>query len=1581
MNTEPMPRCPQCGETLPPDAPDGLCPKCVMAMNLKTDTVFTDEAPAAQPPLPPEQITPLFPQLEILECLGRGGMGVVYKARQKTLNRFVALKLLAPERARDTEFAERFTREAQALAALNHPNIVTIYDFGQAGGFYFLLMEFVDGMNLRQLLRARKLKPEEALAIVPPLCDALQFAHDRGIVHRDIKPENLLLDKAGRVKVADFGIAKMLGTIGGAGAAGESAAQENATRNAIGTPGYSAPEQKSDPQHVDNRADIYSLGVVFYEMLTGELPGKQIAPPSTKVQIDVRLDEIVLRALEKKPELRYQQVSVLKTQVETVASNSGRGSVQSDRVPSEVEKPAYNPWESTSIAAGTIFFVMMFLFALEWTRPFRVPLIAMSVLGMGICVLSIAGFWPFPSPLFPEPNFSSRNLRRKKVSAKGSPGSSRCEEAQTQESETGNPKSEMPSRFSREAIIGAILSVLGLIALLQILVARLESPAPGDFSALSIAFALLGQRYVGTIVPFVAPLFGWIAVWRIRRSAGTLYGLWLAVFSGLLFPLLALDTLMVDIWANLLVSKPWLVVFLSAASVGLVDFLIIRRVWRAVNQPLPPDLGSSRREEVQSAKSKSQGIHPKARTWAVQHRAAMWVLIASAFGWGALLFCAFGLPKFVDAWAQSDEKLSPLIQFFVTVGTYKKAGLLLIPLLLLTTIASLTWWIWITGKMRAGNGAGRASEANRQCGETSSSKSESRNPKSETEPQFSRMAIWSAVGLFVAGILGILLQLVLHRHDNLVLLLCATALTGALVLGWIERRSRFGKRLVVVTVGVLVAMAITVVILDKVADPARYREAMKIREDQVKRQMQIEAGIKLARYLPQLRGTNADARSIAISSISNLGPLAEPAIPDLIQVLNCDDRLVRLMAADTLGKLEPRERPEVTEALTRSQTDPDQSVRFNAALALLKQNPVTTTPLPVFMEVLTNRPPDDVYEIWPIRQREAVAALGKMGFRAVVALPLLRTLTPDSNVQAAIEQIEKAAKASGQPEAVSPSAPNPPLPDSVRAVALFNEIENFGHEFDAALTGTNLATAQTAVRRLENLLTNFNAVVQGSDYSFPAPLLDDVAKVRQALAAGDWKQARQAGAHNEEFARAFRQIARRMAELAAKNQPTASGRARSPQFGPASEAVLKSPSVTPDDQTAELLDLDTGAWATNATFGANDRETHAWIRSNRLDVLGFVEKGQIGVLCMDMVVVPAVSNGWDQATAQNVMTNRHLNQGEPNKITAISPLTDETDVWYFLTREGSRGVLQILGQSENPRGVKVRYKLVENLVTTTNSVRLPPTSASNFSFGPVLERELNGSGEQSGFCGLDFESSQVLITTATDVSSDDLRKKWITDKGVDLLAVKKGGNKWGLGTLQGKFAPLPESQWESASVDELRRTLAEATMTEYEGWRFQPFRGDGEMPLTFVIQSDKGAIGLLQITSFNETPPGVKVRYKLVQGRSVSSPQDEVVRIQVADMPFTEVVKHLAAQMRVNYEVDSSVLAEQEHAPLVTVDWENLTARQALTALLESRNLELIPNAQTGVARIGRKTAVTPARDAGSPIAQPKQRMQKTTNK
>ncbi|MCB1066181.1 MAG: serine/threonine protein kinase [Verrucomicrobiae bacterium] len=276
-------------------------------------------------PEPPsiENVQAAFPQFEILEIIGLGGMGVVYKARQTSLNRLVALKLLATHREKQKGFGERFSREAQALAALNHPNIVTVHDFGQAGGFFYLLMEYVDGVNLRQAIKAERFTPEQALAIVPPICEALQFAHDRGIVHRDIKPENLLLDKQGRVKVADFGIARILNLdeADPVGATASDSVDLGLTAGtALGTPNYMAPEQADHPEQVDHRADIYSLGVVFYEMLTGEPPAGRLTPPSTRVKMDVRLDEVVLRALADSPELRWQSAADLRTQVETIVS-------------------------------------------------------------------------------------------------------------------------------------------------------------------------------------------------------------------------------------------------------------------------------------------------------------------------------------------------------------------------------------------------------------------------------------------------------------------------------------------------------------------------------------------------------------------------------------------------------------------------------------------------------------------------------------------------------------------------------------------------------------------------------------------------------------------------------------------------------------------------------------------------------------------------------------------------------------------------------------------------------------------------------------------------------------------------------------------------------------------------------------------------------------------------------------------------------------------------------------------------------------------------------------------------------------
>ncbi len=316
-------RCPQCGGALAADAPEGLCPRCLLKEGVRS-TLAADapEGSAASrvgfvPPEPAE-IAEHFPQLEVMGLLGRGGMGVVYKARQPGLDRFVALKILPPDIGADPTFAERFAREARSLARLNHPNIVAVYDFGLAGGFFYFLMEYVDGVSLRQMEQTQRVSPKQALAIVPQICDALQYAHDEGIVHRDIKPENILIDTKGRVKIADFGLAKLL-------ARGPTDYTLTLTQQTMGTIHYMAPEQMERPGEVDHRADIYSLGVVFYEMLTGELPLGSFAPPSRKVRVDVRLDEVVLRAMAREPELRYQRASEVRSDVDSIASGLPTG--------------------------------------------------------------------------------------------------------------------------------------------------------------------------------------------------------------------------------------------------------------------------------------------------------------------------------------------------------------------------------------------------------------------------------------------------------------------------------------------------------------------------------------------------------------------------------------------------------------------------------------------------------------------------------------------------------------------------------------------------------------------------------------------------------------------------------------------------------------------------------------------------------------------------------------------------------------------------------------------------------------------------------------------------------------------------------------------------------------------------------------------------------------------------------------------------------------------------------------------------------------------------------------------------------
>lgn len=331
--------CTRCGTEIllkSGDPPPGVSPACPACGNSIDPAQVPTRNYSSPPPLDAEGHaddllrpgTRLGPY-EILGVIARGGMGTVYRGIQKSLDRVVAIKVLPSELARNPKFVERFHREAKALAELSHPNIVAIFDRGIEGDHCYFVMEYVDGVSLRSLMKRAPLDPRRAFEIIPQICEALEYAHSMGIVHRDIKPENILVDRRNQVKIADFGLARIV--------RGDTPDPSALTMTSMlmGSLNYMAPEQRENPKQVDHRADIFSLGVVLYEMLTGELPLGRFDPPSKKVSVDVRLDEVVLRALEKQPERRYQRASEMKQHVTRIAA-SEMPHVQEDR-----QQPGY----------------------------------------------------------------------------------------------------------------------------------------------------------------------------------------------------------------------------------------------------------------------------------------------------------------------------------------------------------------------------------------------------------------------------------------------------------------------------------------------------------------------------------------------------------------------------------------------------------------------------------------------------------------------------------------------------------------------------------------------------------------------------------------------------------------------------------------------------------------------------------------------------------------------------------------------------------------------------------------------------------------------------------------------------------------------------------------------------------------------------------------------------------------------------------------------------------------------------------------------------------------------------------------
>ncbi len=280
---------------------------------------------AAKPWVPPtpEHLAVLLPQYRIEHLIGRGGMGAVYKGTQITLNRPVAIKILPAELARNEEFVGRFHREAQLLASLSHQSIVTIFEFGQTteGNLYFV-MEHVDGTDLHQLLQQSRMDPAQALRLTIQVCEAMQYAHDMGVIHRDIKPANVLITRDGRAKLADFGLAAKPAIPAETPLPESDDSPESPgfirPGSCMGTPGYAAPEVYEGK--ADARSDIYALGIMLYEMLTGAPPQQAYAPPSTSAGVDPRIDGVVVKALEADPSARFQKASEMKLAMEAVTA-------------------------------------------------------------------------------------------------------------------------------------------------------------------------------------------------------------------------------------------------------------------------------------------------------------------------------------------------------------------------------------------------------------------------------------------------------------------------------------------------------------------------------------------------------------------------------------------------------------------------------------------------------------------------------------------------------------------------------------------------------------------------------------------------------------------------------------------------------------------------------------------------------------------------------------------------------------------------------------------------------------------------------------------------------------------------------------------------------------------------------------------------------------------------------------------------------------------------------------------------------------------------------------------------------------
>jgi serine/threonine protein kinase len=310
--------CEECGAELPANAPQGLCPRCLahVGIGLATDAPEATSPLANNPERPIERLR-YFGDYELLEEIARGGMGIVYRARQAGLNRIVAVKVLLFGKFSSDEFVQRFKAEAEAAAALQHPNIVTIHEIGEHDGQHYFSMDYIEGKNLADLVRDKPLPANQAATLLKTVAEAIHYAHQRGVLHRDLKPSNVIIDLNGEPHVTDFGLAKRL----------DGASELTVCGQVLGSPNYMPPEQAERKRgELSPASDVYSLGAILYHLLTGRPPfvaetleetllhmlnNDPVSPHLLNSEVPRDLETICFKCLEKDPKRRYDSAEAL----------------------------------------------------------------------------------------------------------------------------------------------------------------------------------------------------------------------------------------------------------------------------------------------------------------------------------------------------------------------------------------------------------------------------------------------------------------------------------------------------------------------------------------------------------------------------------------------------------------------------------------------------------------------------------------------------------------------------------------------------------------------------------------------------------------------------------------------------------------------------------------------------------------------------------------------------------------------------------------------------------------------------------------------------------------------------------------------------------------------------------------------------------------------------------------------------------------------------------------------------------------------------------------------------------------------